>query len=159
MILARGAELVRLGVLALRRQRSQVRILSGAPKSLPLQNKSGHQWRGLPLRKAHRKPAPISAVGDDRPDYPREKFRSPPQVALVSTGCAIHRYPRVRRGASAYLPQISFALVWIQDSLVRSGEPNHGCDGRVWGEECREHYQTRFREGFGADCRRCGTQN
>src|ERR1700733_6607212 len=94
MILARGAELVRLGVLALRRQRSQVRILSGAPKSLPLQNKSGHQWRGLPLRKAHRKPAPISAVGDDRPDYPREKFRSAPQVALVSTGCAIHRYPR-----------------------------------------------------------------
>src|ERR1700733_1992715 len=92
------------------------------------------------------------------PIIPRE-FRSLPQVALVSTGCAIHRYPRVRRGASAYLPQISFALVWIQDSLVRSGEPNHGCDGRVWGEECREHYQTRFREGFGADCRRCGTQN
>jgi len=47
---------------------------------------------------------PISDVGEDRPDYPREKIRSPPQVALVSTG-AIHRYPRARRNASAYFPQ------------------------------------------------------
>src|ERR1700733_13182886 len=133
-------------------------ILSGAPNRYHSRTKlgtNGESFRSArriasqPLSQMSVRTVPTQGKNSDLRHKWLLSVRVAPFIAIRGARC----------DASAYLPQISFALVWIQDSLVRSGEPNHGCDGRVLGEECRERYQTRFREGFGAGCRPRGTQN